>query len=1104
MAITYKPNSHFFADYVKLSDADDSNFLTDGFGPISENGFSTTSKVHAKNIVERTKVYAVCKGRILIQPVDEDPTKVNYILKPADSYGPFKIKFFIYRGLNKADVLNNNILVPKNVTDINQPFFLQKIWDEYIKFNTNDENQNNLPDSFPSFLIGYDPFNQSQANLIDDYFTNSSNDTNSLYYQIPSCEEGDYIGNFIGGMGFDIVLDRGDFKLDRQTESFSLNLKYARKLSHAFVIDSTITNVKQFKENIHQFIDPAAFWGSHIDCGSIKTFVSNAGIKSNSLIFENILKKFQNKNKIYLQVFAERERSYNYFSADRTIEIDHVSTTYNTLGWPILIQNFSSANEYTSNVKIVDIGLEGSTDPNLSELERFAAFYIIAPNNNDLMEKPSWPNLKNLNGTFLSYRMEPVKLSIPVYGKSACASFIIVSCNLKQGLNDQYFDNLWPFNMATYFKIDTIETKANYWITADSNSVKNLSPVIKTAAIVHNKVFFDEGLMEGTTVKRRLFIAIVKSSSSPDADLVKLGIENIVSGVNYRNVDKKQYYKNVFDDSDCSIYRGQITDGSATIQSLSIIHESDFLKKYSFFGVGMIEEEYNKLLFNQAVAPPLTAPTVLPNHADKVFLVLKEEVNSTYVNKSYKKYLVGLNFEDGTGLVSSIFPTNSNGVDNRVFIYSLDGCFFFSAKYSASQIFYEEFAKSRVDFRTLTTDNSDPSIIEYSGEFGFDYLRVGDNNDLKYKDIIQSGYERRTTSDNNTEFESSNEAYKALLATYHAIPTQNSDKQYYMPYLRMFSKNFLDSINQSPFYKETVSIKVLVDINEPLNKLEFEYDKNIFKIDKPILSDKQVTSGNGSQTSSDKFIIITCLKEFNESKQIRILSYPAGKFTRSDASLAGMIMVSKNSLFDRKRLKILYVNITTNPSTRSGHSLTGSLLLADTTNLENGLAQCLVYPEVDTILLPLDLDPKFQRRGIYIDNGQIKAEESTIYSYLKQKINSTYSRHLKVFIFSDAGVKNSGVVLAGKSEGFGKFSVLIFGGKVPFTLIHEIFHSLGLYHSHKDSGLTIDTPDQAFVYPDFTTTSNPQTATDNYMSYNDVVRRQLWEWQIKIVHRYIK
>src|SRR5690554_4293343 len=124
----YNPSSHFFVDHTNLSNPVLANLVTDAFGPVEDanntnrkqNEYRVTSFIRTATT---SKVFAICDGHLLIQPNSDDSSKINLILRPSASYAPFKIKYFIYRGVNKSDLIDGNNLKDY---ETNSPDFLQK------------------------------------------------------------------------------------------------------------------------------------------------------------------------------------------------------------------------------------------------------------------------------------------------------------------------------------------------------------------------------------------------------------------------------------------------------------------------------------------------------------------------------------------------------------------------------------------------------------------------------------------------------------------------------------------------------------------------------------------------------------------------------------------------------------------------------------------------------------------------------------------------------------------------------------------------------------------------------------------------------------------
>jgi hypothetical protein len=1106
MSNKYSPVSHFYVDQTNLSNASSSDFGTDAFGPIVNQGlssqFRTTAKVRATTL---TKVFAICKGRILVQPMTGDDTKVNLILKPETTYNPLKIKYFIYRGINKADlIINDSSLAFKSLTNPNQPLFLQNLWDNFNTLNTSIPN-NPAPTVFPPFEIGYFPTDQTPETLIEDCFI--SRDSS---YQIPICNAGEYIGNFTGQLGLDIVLDYGDYKLEKQQELFKLDLAFARKSDNIFDVGqfsapNQLTNKRRYQEHIHQFLDAAAFWGSHIICGTIKLPNNSADINSNTDIVNIILNKYQTKNKIYTYIQGEHGRSYNYYDSNRTIiGINSSGGLNNNNGWPILIEEISETITIPNNVKVVQITLQYNFNANIDQTQRHISIDVISPNNNtngypfaqNLLDVPPVPpnTVKPPNG-----RTAPISITFQTNGLKSCATFLMIYANLTQNFPlSNYYDDLWPANLIGNFSLPASSPNLSYWATYDKNRMLNLNPRLGIGAAVQNKIVFDTGANAANittpTKQRRLFMAILKRNTNHSLEFEKLNIDTVTSGISKKQSSVEEYNLNLYNDQNYSVYKGQVKDNQDIITSLSLIHATDFEKKNSYFHLGITDDEYQSI------------SQTLPSSVDNVYFDLREVLDNNNipiaVTTDFKKFKVGLKYEDSAGMIVSTLDS-INPIPLNIYVYTLDGYYFFSKDYSDYQVFYNQFAKAKVEFRTKIADAiANPPVIAYTGEFGFDWIRDGDNGEPTYQSTIINGYETPSIHDLNTQYENKDEAFKALKDEYKSIPTQKSDSQYYVPYLGLYSQTYSNSVNISPKPAFDAELRVFVEIDEPLNKLEFDYDATIFTIDKPILSDKQVTSKG---LSIDKTIKITCNQDFNVNKQIRILAYPVGVTNKKDAKLAGIILLSRNDTLSRKELKFVLVKVQTNVTGVFGALEIGDFSLDEKTNLFKALHQALISIETIEEILPLETDPNFTIGGLYVINGQwIDYNKVGLYQNLQNKliaINGKYANYFKIFAFdvpTQPDSNNNSVV--GRVQDIGIHSVILYKGRGFITLSHESLHGLGLRHTHSDGGI-IDDVKQKYIYPN--ALSNPADATDNYMSYNADRRKSIWYWQSRIIYYFL-
>lgn len=458
----------------------------------------------------------------------------------------------------------------------------------------------------------------------------------------------------------------------------------------------------------------------------------------------------------------------------------------------------------------------------------------------------------------------------------------------------------------------------------------------------------------------------------------------------------------------------------------------------------------------------------------------------------------------------------------------------------------EQMALATVEFR--------PDTDSYKGEFGFDWLRVKDGElpaEIPYKNIIVGGYcdgERNLTPE---------EAYDKLKEEYEHIPItfrEDEESKYFVPYLNLYSKECVEGMKvdedvSKPCYE--ASLRVVVDINEDVDRLEFDYDKDIFKIDKPTLKDKGKTKSK--VMSQDNKVKITCKKSFDDETKgiIRVFAYPkecAGKQMADQVrlrSLAGKIKVGVNDEKAQKEMEFVLVCVKTEVNSVE---MLGEFPSEHLKLLCNTLHQMYLNPSFERYLkdekgkviigdngkkenIVLDLTQeayskqieKYRERNVLrknpIPNNQEDPRNMTIQRYLDENLANflrttfldtypQYSSSFTIFSFAeDGGFGKKGLpgfcelaadIKTGEFTHFKK-NVVLFKNRLPTTLCHEILHGLGLPHTHLDvvenkngemETEIIKAKDKKYAFE--------RGATDNIMSYAKE-RKTTWNWQWKIV-----
>jgi len=423
----------------------------------------------------------------------------------------------------------------------------------------------------------------------------------------------------------------------------------------------------------------------------------------------------------------------------------------------------------------------------------------------------------------------------------------------------------------------------------------------------------------------------------------------------------------------------------------------------------------------------------------------------------------------------------------------------------------------------------------YTGQFGFDWLRVDDNSlttEAKYYDCLVNGYEapngRAPYRDANTQFETKDEAYKALKKEYKNIPVRvpvttpvTPPRDYFVPYLNLFSKPYSDAtvvptgMPKPPFEAELRTLIEVSGTDEP-DQVRVVFDKRYFEVNglngddtNPVLLDKTIGAKRNGAT-----ILIKCIADFDTNQEIKVYNYPKGTLARplpeqmAKRELAGKIILGANknttgqgAVKNVKKQKIVLVKVQTNIS---GTIEVNSFDPIEKINLQNALYQAFIFGDIKDkdstgadIVLNVSNDINFQTGGKYIANGGILRTEPTLNSYMRTLLNAStaniYADCFYVFMF---GVNDSSNNVGGRVEDIGKKSVVLYKGRDNFTLNHEVLHGLSLYHTHADGA--ISKPNQKFIYPHANV--DALKATDNIMSYQPDGKTS-WRWQWKIIRK---
>ncbi len=707
--------SHFFIE----SGGFPAQLSGQGFGPQSEAVFNLTSRF---SLDAPKKAFSICKGVVLVQPQTGNPDKVNLILRPYNQPFPgLNIKYFVYRGLQKSDFFSTDsepLIIAKSSSTSD---FINKINDDFNAFHegrVKEEGETVTPIPVPSFtakFIGYEKEKDDDDNdgtllipLSDFFFKESkfvaAGDTfdEKDDFELPLIDIGKSLGNFAQGeCGIDVVLNYGDYKIDDAHE-FAFNLEYTRKpFAEIRVNGDTPFKQKLQREQSTQFIDIAAFYGSHVENGFVTATASGVQTeKKGTAIFTDLLNKFWTKNNWYVYIQSDRTRSYDFYGNYKigedpenlktgllkdtaTNEVPMTAITYGAFGWPVLINTQQQTNTITTN----NLYLQFPTDNNNN-----TAFYgQLAKVAN--AQKDNFINADGLRlppdeeGNY-SELTSTIQLTTPaIEGKNIAALSLLIyqgKINTYQIREEEdengnpiavngianFFDDV--FNLIKAQPLLKLGTDQSYSrMTSEKLNLINefydkKQQGISVAQTVTVNDIIETGIEEKPFVERVTYLTeaadvmnnavSATESTTPDTKTTASASGAVTKSKTYQLPDPYYYNLKLF------------TDSTETITGLELKTLDGSTPNKIILGLTKAENEIIKGLISSDVKNP------------RLFLIdLFEDGNELVSpeNIKYQKYRVGVVAENAEG-----DNELKEQIDNPVFVYSIDRRYHFSKGYS--------------------------------------------------------------------------------------------------------------------------------------------------------------------------------------------------------------------------------------------------------------------------------------------------------------------------------------------------------------------------------------------------------------------------------------
>ncbi len=359
---------------------------------------------------------------------------------------------------------------------------------------------------------------------------------------------------------------------------------------------------------------------------------------------------------------------------------------------------------------------------------------------------------------------------------------------------------------------------------------------------------------------------------------------------------------------------------------------------------------------------------------------------------------------------------------------------------------------------------------KWNGEFGFDWIRMGDNDTGRhgdkywYRDIIGN---YRDGSGNlhqiyyGGSFKQDNNRYTALWSEYKVLSIPWKKDFYITPVLTLMPN-------------KSAKFTLKLEIEEEPKELVYEIDKSYYQLNKYKIS----------KTSKGKHTIYNDLEVTNlklHDNPILLKTFAIAQ--NGNKSLVGQIKILPNSSKYRKKINIVLVTV------QNGTGSFGTLNIAFCKReLTKYLHQALVEPTytTDSISINTDLDPT-ARGQFNLSYTTYGADSNQVMDILNDEMknrDSKYADYLKVYFIDDTV---GGLYGRAYDIGSTERSVVVFNiGFNDSTLPHEALHALNLYHTFDN--------DSKYTFL--------QAETDNIMDYSDFMNRTfpvigsaVWQWE---------
>ena len=536
----------------------------------------------------------------------------------------------------------------------------------------------------------------------------------------------------------------------------------------------------------------------------------------------------------------------------------------------------------------------------------------------------------------------------------------------------------------------------------------------------------------------------------------------------------------------------------------------------------VLEINVKKLIINASQTTEITTNDYVLNALSKIYVFsnfMKQHINGFMHLFSNKALINSLNTIDIEAKEAKLHGTEKA-------VMNSDKTALINSKGTAEMHGVQGNNQTNVaqDIKTTATDKIALAEVHFRpkfwhGQYGFDCFIDAENNfdneEPAYETVILSGYKEKFVYDKFGGKTGSNfskeEALEKFKNQYKTVPIARKnnavDKTYYVPYLSLFSKKFVDTYKiQHPETKSEfpdnmndalpkymAEMEVWLDVEDEVDSFQIVYDENFFSVSEINIPTKKTEK----LIKLEACLTITCKKDLVGDMEISIYAIPKGYTNKeTERKLAGKIIVIKNDASVRKEENIVVIKTKFNDLAEPLDEVRWDSLYY----LRNTLHQALIIPNIKIINfeLPRAKQNLFMPNGDFMDKGNLWRDEKKSAALKKlQEIfleeHSEYSSHFTIFILPMDSDKPR---LGGHVQDIGIRNVAVMkNGTSGSTLGHEFMHGMGLYHTHYEFDLTKQMEEnRKYVFTD--------NATRNVMSYSvdEKEKIYLWRWQWHIAN----